>query len=273
MSIGAVGLILTGGAIAAYFGTIASQSPTTTSRTSTSSGASANGLASSTTLAASTTTTPQVIENDDDSLVVDPQVTEGPYWVEESLNRSDVRLDPTDGSVQAGTKLTLNLTVRKTTDGVTWSPLTGARVDIWHANYQGLYSDEAVQGTSGKKFLRGYQLTDENGAVQFITVYPGWYAGRTIHIHFRIRRFSGTTTTFQFTSQLFFDDGVTDQVLAQAPYSARGLPDTTNVRDNVYSGGSSDGAVRSNAGALLVLKLAKAADGYTGAFNVGVKGA
>jgi protocatechuate 3,4-dioxygenase beta subunit len=202
---------------------------------------------------------------------VDPQVTEGPYWVDEELNRSDIRVDPTDGSVQEGAQLVLSLSVQKTTDGASWSLFTGAQVDIWQANYQGIYSDEATGGTVGKKFLRGYQVTDENGAVQFTTVYPGWYSGRTVHIHFRIRIFDGTQTTFEFTSQLFFDDSITDEVLSQAPYNGRGLPDATNATDRVYTGASTDGTVQSGVGSLLMLTLGKDMNGYTGSFNVGAE--
>jgi protocatechuate 3,4-dioxygenase beta subunit len=203
--------------------------------------------------------------------VIDPEVTEGPYFVDEALNRSDIRVDPTDNSVQQGVRLTLNLTVHRTSDGVSWSPFTGAQVDIWHANYQGIYSDEAANGSVGKKFLRGYQVTNQNGAVQFTTVYPGWYSGRTIHIHLKIRNFSGSTTVFAFTSQLFIDDSITNQVLVQAPYNARGLPDTTNASDSVYTGASSDGSVQKNVGDKLLLTLTKDPAGYTGTFNIGVR--
>ena len=203
--------------------------------------------------------------------IVDPQVTEGPYWVDEELNRSDIRVDPTDGSVQEGVRLVLSLSVQKATDGASWSPFTGAQVDVWQANYQGIYSDEAAEGTVGKKFLRGYQVTDENGAVQFTTVYPGWYSGRTVHIHFRIRTFDGIQTTFEFTSQLFFEDSITDEVLSQAPYNARGRPDTTNATDSVYTGASTDDTVQNGVGSLLMLALKKAIDGYTGSFNLGAE--
>jgi protocatechuate 3,4-dioxygenase beta subunit len=70
-------------------------------------------------------------------------------------------------------------------------PPKGARVDIWHANPQGIYSAVKDQATTGKKFLRGYQVTDNNGTVRFITIYPGWYQGRAIHIHDKVRTFNG----------------------------------------------------------------------------------
>ena len=92
-----------------------------------------------------------------------------------------------------------------------------------------------------------------------------------MHIHFRIRTFDGTQTTFEFTSQLFFEDSITDEVLSQAPYSARGLPDTTNATDSVYTGASTDGSVQSGVGSLLMLTLKKATDGYIGSFDVGAE--
>jgi protocatechuate 3,4-dioxygenase beta subunit len=101
-------------------------------------------------------------------------------------------------------------------------------VDIWHCDAFGVYSDAVDPGfnTVGQKFLHGYQITDNNGSVELTTIYPGWYAGRTVHIHFKVRLFAGTTQTYSFTSQLYFDDTFTDQVFAtQAPYNTRGAHD------------------------------------------------
>src|SRR4030081_2975205 len=95
------------------------------------------------------------------------------------------------------------------------SPLAGAYVDIWHCDVKGIYSDEPTYNpgggtgnvnTSGQKFLRGYQITDSNGQVQFTTIFPGWYSGRTIHIHVRVRTYSGATILGNFVSQVFFDE-------------------------------------------------------------------
>ena len=92
------------------------------------------------------------------------EVTEGPYFVDELLNRSDIRVDPSDGSVQAGILMLLSVGVSTldTATGVL-KPLPGVVVDIWHANVAGLYSDEAANNTVGKKFLRGYQMSDRQG--------------------------------------------------------------------------------------------------------------
>ncbi len=184
--------------------------------------------------------------------------TEGPYWVDERLNRSDIRIDPSDGSIEPGVPLQLNLNVLRA--DADCAPAAGVWVDIWHCDASGLYSDEAANNTVGRKFLRGYQITDANGTVQFTTIYPGWYSGRTIHIHFRIRAFDGTATTFNFTSQVYFDDAVSDAVLARPPYNARGGRNTSNANDGIY-----------DAANLLTL-TDDGSGGYIGAFDVALSG-
>ena len=100
-----------------------------------------------------------------------PAETEGPYFVDELLERSDIRVDPADGSVQAGVPLRLRLTVVRA--DADCAPAAGVQVDVWHTSAGGIYSDEAANGSSGKKFLRGYQVTHADGVVEFTTVYPG----------------------------------------------------------------------------------------------------
>jgi protocatechuate 3,4-dioxygenase beta subunit len=172
-----------------------------------------------------------------------PSVTEGPYWVDEKLFRSDIRTDPSTGVVRAGVPLTLTILVQNLASGGC-SPLAGAYVDVWHCDAKGIYSDEAsynpgggtgVVTTTGQKFLRGYQIADANGQVQFTTIYPGWYSGRTIHIHVRVRTYSGATVLGNFVSQIFFDDSISNVVLAQAAYSRSTARDTVNSSDMVYN--------------------------------------
>jgi uncharacterized protein (TIGR03437 family) len=171
-----------------------------------------------------------------------PTVTEGPYWVDEKLFRSDIRTDPATGKARDGVPLTLAINVQNLSSGGC-SPLAGAYVDIWHCDAKGIYSDESNYNpgggtgnvnTSGQKFLRGYQITDENGRVTFTTIYPGWYAGRTIHIHFRVRTYSGTSVFTNFVSQIFFDDAVNNAALSQPAYSRTTTRDTSNATDSVY---------------------------------------
>ena len=121
--------------------------------------------------------------------VLSPAKTEGPYFVDEKLNRSDIRTDPSDNSVQSG--VPLQLTIRAFDSDRGCAPVKGATIDVWHCNAAGSYSDVAQNGTSGKKYLRGFQMTDSTGAVKFTTIYPGWYQGRTVHIHFKVRLFDG----------------------------------------------------------------------------------
>ena len=189
---------------------------------------------------------------------VSPEKTIGPYFVEELLERSDIRADPSTGTVQTGVPLRLNINVLQA--DAACAPGVGVQVDVWHAGAAGLYSDEAANGTSGKKYLRGYQVTDTNGAVSFITVYPGWYSGRTIHIHFRVRAFSGSQTVFDFISQIFFDETTNNAVLAQSPYNSRGTRDKTNAADNIYSA------------ALLATMVSDGSGGYVATMNVGISG-
>src|SRR5258708_31892616 len=118
--------------------------------------------------------------------VASPSMTEGPYFVDEMLKRVDIRTDPTDNSVKPGVPLKLQIGVFNV-NGNACSPLQDAQVDIWHCDASGLYSDEAANNTQGKKFLRGYQVTDENGLVNFTPIYPGWYMERTVNIHMKLR--------------------------------------------------------------------------------------
>jgi protocatechuate 3,4-dioxygenase beta subunit len=205
-----------------------------------------------------------------------PQQTEGPYFVDNMPNRSDIRSDTSDGSVQDGVPLKLVINVHDV-DGDSAGgglgsciPLNEAQVDIWHANPQGMYSGVQQQGTSGHDFLRGNQVTDDNGTVRFTTVYPGWYEGRAIHIHIKVRTFEGSNETFEWTSQLYLNNSITEQVHTQPPYSDHGQPDMTNEEDAIYTGASTDGLIQSNAGQHLMLNMTRDQEdqGYSGASNV-----
>jgi 2-keto-3-deoxy-L-fuconate dehydrogenase len=168
--------------------------------------------------------------------VVTPAVTEGPYFVDERLNRADLRSDPTTGAVKAGVPLTLAVALSQVAASGACTPLANALVDMWHCDALGVYSDVSSQNTLGQRFLRGYQVSDANGQVQFLTIYPGWYAGRAVHIHFKVRTSPGAASGLEFTSQMFFDDALTDSVYTQAPYNARGRRSTLNSTERHLSG-------------------------------------
>lgn len=196
-----------------------------------------------------------------------PQQTEGPYFVDGMPNRTDITSETSNGSVEDGVPLALAINVYDVNDP-SCTPLRNAQVDLWHANFQGVYSGVQEQGTRGTDFLRGYQMTDDNGTVRFTTVYPGWYEGRAIHIHIKVRNFEGSQKTFEWTSQFYLPNSVNEQVHTQPPYSDRGPVDVVNEQDGIYAGGSTDGLVQSNTGERLVLNATGDERGYSGTFNV-----
>jgi len=154
-----------------------------------------------------------------------PQQTEGPYWVNVNLVRRDI----TEG--KAGVPLRIALRI---VSASTCLPIPNAVAEIWHCDASGIYSGVAAQSTTGQTFLRGIQVSDANGMVEFVTIYPGWYRGRTTHIHFKVH-FENQTLV---TSQLYFPEALTSTIYTTiSPYSTRGTKDTANAGDMVYSGG------------------------------------
>jgi protocatechuate 3,4-dioxygenase beta subunit len=196
------------------------------------------------------------------SCVATPAQTEGPYFVDERLNRADIRSDPADGSVREGLPLTLALTISSVAAGKC-APLAGAMVDVWHCDIAGAYSDARDPGfnTVGKKFLRGYQVSDAAGVVQFTTVYPGWYEGRAVHIHFKVRGAAAAKRGYEFTSQFYFDDAFSDRVYARNPYARRRRRTMRNAGDGLFRDG----------GSRLILPVAENDAGYAANFNVGLR--
>ena len=139
----------------------------------------------------------------------------------------------------------------------TCKPIAGADVEIWHASAKGVYSD--VQGNT-RHFLRGHQKTNSHGLAIFRTIYPGWYTGRTPHIHVKVH-VGGNTV---HTGQLFFKDAISDAVYRHGAYASHGEPNTTNARDSIYAqaGGGS---------AQLHLRRRSGASGYVGTITMGVR--
>jgi protocatechuate 3,4-dioxygenase beta subunit len=194
--------------------------------------------------------------------VVRPEQTEGPYFVDEKLNRSDIRVDPSDKSVKTGVPLRLEFQVSRLA-GAACSPLARAIVDLWHCDAGGVYSDvhDRQLNTRGRKFLRGYQQTNANGVAEFLTIYPGWYEGRAVHIHFKIRSAVDSGRNQEFTSQLYFDESVNDQVFNQAPYNSKRGRRVMNDSDSLFRRGGKE---------LLVIPT-KNAQGYTAKFDIGLQ--
>jgi protocatechuate 3,4-dioxygenase beta subunit len=189
--------------------------------------------------------------------VVRPTQTEGPYFVDGQLHRSDIRSDPANGAISAGTPLALTMLVSRLDEGGC-RPLPNAIVDLWHCDAQGIYSgvQDPMFDTAGTKFLRGFQRTDADGRARFVTIYPGGYRGRTVHIHFKIR--TEQTRGYEFTSQLYFDDALTARVHSAAPYAERKSRLTRNQDDRIF---------RRN-GADLMLAPVSGGDGYSASFPI-----
>jgi protocatechuate 3,4-dioxygenase beta subunit len=193
--------------------------------------------------------------------VATPAQTDGPFFVEERLNRSDIRADPADGRVSEGVPLILTLAVQAISARAC-APLPGAIVDVWHCDARGVYSGVAGGGTAseGRSFLRGYQVADGDGRVRFVTIYPGKYPGRAVHIHFKVRGERGGRR-YALSSQLYFDDALNDLVLAREPYTARGPRRARNADDFLYRNGGDE----------LTLAPVASATGYDARFDVGLK--
>ncbi|MGH7614192.1 MAG: intradiol ring-cleavage dioxygenase [Gemmatimonadales bacterium] len=194
--------------------------------------------------------------------VVRPEQTEGPYFVDEKLNRSDIRSDPANGAVKVGVPLLLTINVSRIAGGAC-SPIAGAQVDLWHCDGLGFYSDVTDPGfsTVGQRFLRGYQVTDAAGAARFTTIYPGWYPGRAVHIHFKVRTDPSAARGQEFTSQLYFDDALTDVVHTRAPYAGKGRRTMKNSDDRIFSRG----------GEQLLLEVKASDQGYASTFDIGLQ--
>jgi protocatechuate 3,4-dioxygenase beta subunit len=178
------------------------------------------------------------------------------------LNRSDIRADPTDGTVKPGTPLALTVAVSRISGGAC-QPLEGAQVDIWHCDAMGLYSDVEDRrfNTIGRKFLRGYQTSNAQGEARFQTILPGWYEGRTVHIHVKVRTDPRSRRGYEFTSQMYFDDAFMDRAYTAAPYASRGPRTARNQDDRIFRQG----------GDRLMLDPSPAADGYAATFAVALQ--
>ena len=180
--------------------------------------------------------------------VLAPEQTVGPYFTDGDKVRRNVR----EG--RPGVALTLRTTV---VDASNCKPIKGAAVDIWHCDASGTYSGFAQEGTEGQTFLRGIQRTDGAGLAIFQTLYPGWYEGRTVHIHVQVH-LGGDVL---HTGQLYFPDSLTDAVYRRAPYNRRPSRTTRNASDSIFR----------NGGSRSMLKIARSGTGYVARITMGVQ--
>lgn len=172
------------------------------------------------------------------------ETTEGPFH----LDLDGLRRDITGN--RRGEPLALGFTV---VDAATCAPVPGAVVEVWHADASGRYS--GVEGVGGR-WLRGAQRTDARGRVSFATIVPGWYPGRTPHIHVKV--VLGERELH--TGQVFFRSGDLRAVYARGAYARRGRPDVGNERDFIAR----------EAGARSVMALTRGGRGLRGRLTLGV---
>jgi protocatechuate 3,4-dioxygenase beta subunit len=177
------------------------------------------------------------------SCSLSPQETEGPYYLDVNSIRRDVRQG------RPGTPLRLGVRVR---EAQSCRPIEGAVVEIWHCDASGVYS--GFESGAGKTFLRGGQVTNSKGIAEFVTVYPGWYQGRTVHIHTKVH----LDNTTVLTTQLYFDEDVTAVVYRRSPYSRRTGRDTFNSNDGIFD-------------EAMLLRLARRGGDHLGAINLEVE--
>ncbi len=153
-----------------------------------------------------------------------PELTAGPFPLDEQFDRRDI----TEGYPGHPVRLGLRVV------DAACAPVPGAAVEIWHSDATGDYSAFTDNGGgkdegSGTTFLRGTQTANDDGIVEFLTIYPGWYRGRAVHVHLRVHLDDVTV----LTSQMFFDEAYTASVYGAAPYDEFGLPDTSNAQDGI----------------------------------------
>jgi protocatechuate 3,4-dioxygenase beta subunit len=191
---------------------------------------------------------PAAVASGELTCVLMPEQTEGPYYIDGEKLRRNI----TEG--RPGTALELRATV---VNASTCKPIRNAVVDIWHCDAAGVYSGFGNAG-SNRTFMRGIQRTNAKGLALFRTVYPGWYPGRTVHVHVKVH-LGGSVL---HTGQLYFPDSVTDAVYRKAPYNRRPSRSTRNADDAVYRNGGKRSQV----------KVRKASSGlYVASLTMGIQ--
>jgi protocatechuate 3,4-dioxygenase beta subunit len=194
--------------------------------------------------------------------VVRPAQTAGPFYLERRLERSDIRSDPADAVPRPGVPLQLDFRVGRIADD-DCTPLAEAIVDVWQCDAGGVYSGVRMRGAEpgADGFMRGYQRTDEDGVARFVTIVPGGYPGRAVHIHFTARSTLADGRRHAFTSQLYFDDALIDEVHADPAYARHSRRRTRNAEDGIF---------RRGGGERLLLEPIATADGLAATFDLGL---
>ncbi|KAK3317317.1 Intradiol ring-cleavage dioxygenase [Cercophora scortea] len=180
--------------------------------------------------------------------VLSPEVTEGPYYVAGEYIRKDTV------EKQTGVSLTLDIQVLNID---TCKPVTGAYLEIWHTNATGVYSGVSASGNGNSAkdksnlnatFLRGVQQTDSDGVVQFNSIFPGHYTGRTTHTHVLVHTnakalANGTImdVTASHVGQFFYDQDLITLVEATSPYKSNTQSVTLNKNDGILTQASKTG--------------------------------
>ncbi|HNL07162.1 MAG: hypothetical protein JNM36_16500 [Chitinophagales bacterium] len=196
--------------------------------------------------------------------IVVPEETAGPYPLNLSGNMAYYRQNIAED--RQGSPLHFQMTIVNINDNC--NPIVGARVDAWHCDKDGYYSGYTTnahlgqQNHIGETFCRGIQITDANGQVNFTTIFPGWYPGRTAHIHFRVYLGGHLEATSQFT----FPVDIKNQLYtSNALYSVWGADPVNPSADGIFS--SPSGAWQT----LQLMDLTVNTDGsHNGTITVGV---
>jgi protocatechuate 3,4-dioxygenase beta subunit len=176
--------------------------------------------------------------------LLSPEQIAGPYFRNSKLIRRNI----SEG--QDGIPLVMRLEI---VDAMTGEPVIGALVDIWHCNARGAYSgwskvdpDKEVDAdtigsiprTDDHTYLRGGQFSDNKGVVRFTTIYPGFYAGRALHIHVAVRITAGNNYLEErhvaWVGQLYFPEVASRSVLNAREYRGRIVSRLTNDQDHYY---------------------------------------
>src|SRR6185295_15346466 len=194
--------------------------------------------------------------NEVDTCTLTPSETEGPFpYPGGELSNPLQVVDITGG--QTGVPITYTFTV---IDADSCNPLPNIRVDMWHCNKDGDYS--GYGNFAGQYWLRGYQITDANGQVQFTSIYPGWYPGRATHLHIDVF----ANNLLVRTTQIAFDEAVSNVVHVSPLYVASGINPTTNMGDGVFGNSAADLANE------MSVVTGNVTDGYTATFTIGLTG-